>query len=440
MEQQLCTMCSNVSIVLCKTCKSAAYCSTECLKADMPIHQILCGELQPPPNDAAARRGIFFPVDGKAPRFVWVTTKWREPEDGDPGWEDFELKPYIGEPDFHDKIRIWGNYIRSRPRHDQIMVFMRDTCLIDGSKPNSSIAALITDSKGFYSWRGGMLAMKLPTLKIDPGRYTHMNMVDFRDVVDLFRSYGSDVNMSDEGCNQQHKGPVSPLDETLKRESNPTQKNLNKPATQASSSSVAETLNNLSLEDEKEVLGVRINCCGDRKSGRAQFEPIKVLITDPVWTEPIPGISKLVGLPIRVRRIPSEVGAANKSKRRKKPTFDEANQAATFLHMNVNPNAKDWGWASPFEWQMPTGSVVVVHANKKDLLPQHVEALCHLCQYVMQPVFEDSIGAGLHPENPIPKRDVLRRLTPREFELFYSGFTSWKRDNDPKYREVNLPS
>jgi len=66
---------------------------------------------------------------------------------------------------------------------------MRDTCFIGGSKPNSSIAALTRGYKVFHSWRGGMLAMKLPTLQIDHGQYIHMDMVDFRDVVDLFRSY-----------------------------------------------------------------------------------------------------------------------------------------------------------------------------------------------------------------------------------------------------------
>ena len=92
------------------------------------------------------------------------------------------------------------------------------------------------------------------------------------------------------------------------------------------------------------------------------------------------------------------------------------------------------------EWQQPAGSVVVVHAERKEVLPQHVEALCYLCQYVMQPLFEDSMGAGMDPANPIPKGDVLRRLTPREFQLFYLGFSNWKRDNDPNYKTVQLPS
>ena len=59
--------------------------------------------------------------------------------------------------------------------------------------------------------------------------------------------------------------------------------------------------------------------------------------------------------------------------------FNEQNQAAMFLHMTTNTKAKDWGWASPMEWQQPDGSVVNVHAERKEVLPQHVEALFYLC-------------------------------------------------------------
>lgn len=68
--------------------------------------------------------------------------------------------------------------------------------------------------------------------------------------------------------------------------------------------------------------------------------------------------------------------------------FNEQNQAAMFLHMNTNTKAKDWGWASPMEWQQPVGSVVIVHAVRKEVLPQHVEALFYLCQYVIQHLFD----------------------------------------------------
>ena len=252
--QKICTMCSNVTTILCRTCKCTAYCSPACLKADLPVHQILCGELQKfmAPPSASARRGIFFPVDQKAPQFVWATTQWRPPEDGDPGYEKLNLKPYLGDQ-ISDKIRIYGNYIRSRPRHDQIMVFMRDTCCVDGSKVNSSITAL-TEGNAFHSWRGGMLAMKVPSLGIDPGRYVNMDMVDFRDVVDLFRSYRSGIQMSDASCNRHHKGPASPLDDMLKTRFKQAGKSNSKKTassgTASSSSSFGKVGVNINIEQD----------------------------------------------------------------------------------------------------------------------------------------------------------------------------------------------
>ena len=74
--QKLCTMCSNVTTILCGTCKCTAYYSAACLKADLPIHQIFCGELQKfmGSPSSLARRGIYFPVDQKTPQFIWATT------------------------------------------------------------------------------------------------------------------------------------------------------------------------------------------------------------------------------------------------------------------------------------------------------------------------------------------------------------------------------
>lgn len=113
--------------------------------------------------------------------------------------------------------------------------------------------------------------------------------------------------------------------------------------------------------------------------------------------------------------------------------FNEQNQATTFLHMNANPEAKVgvgrllWNgnnWLGV--WLLCTMRRRKFYCNMWTM-----EALCYLCMYVMQPLFEDSMGTGMDPANPIPKGDVLRRLTPWEFQLFYLGFNNWKEDNNP---------
>jgi hypothetical protein len=227
MASQQCSMCSNPSTVRCKACRCSAYCSTECQKTDWPTHKLLCKhlpEFATPPN-ASARRGILFPIDAATPRFVWVDNEWippRDPDDeGDRGFEKIKhMRAYIGDS-YSDSVGVWGNVIHSRERQDQLHILMKETALIDGSMPNSSIARVLRASGApttFYSWCGGMLAMKLPTLGIDPGRYVHMDTVDFRDVVDTFRSYGSSVRIGEMERNVKHKGPVSPYDEVLDNE------------------------------------------------------------------------------------------------------------------------------------------------------------------------------------------------------------------------------
>ena len=114
--QTLCTMCSNVTTILCGTCKCTTNFSAACLKADLLIHQILNGELQK--FMAPPRHGIYFPIDQKTPQFVWATTRWSPREDGDPGYVKLNLKPYHRDK-ISNMIRVYGNYIRSRPWHDR---------------------------------------------------------------------------------------------------------------------------------------------------------------------------------------------------------------------------------------------------------------------------------------------------------------------------------
>lgn len=65
--------------------------------------------------------------------------------------------------------------------------------------------------------------------------------------------------------------------------------------------------------------------------------------------------------------------------------------------------------------------------DKKPLHPFHVEALDYYCRYVLQPLFEDSMGSGMHPEHPIAREEVLYRISPKSFELFYLGYQNFKR-------------
>lgn len=394
-SEQQCTMCGSKTSQRCKGCNCSAYCSKDCQKADWPVHKILCAEFQKfskPPEGGTFKRGILFPDDSKTPRFVWVPTKWIVDEDDGIGFENPEFKKFGVSA---CSSWITGNNLRSRHLQNKLHVHYRDTFLIDGSKLNQSIVAVTRGTAG-HEWGGPLLAMKLPGLSIDPRHYIDINTVDFRDVVDFFCSYPNH-NLSDMSLVKKPAANVRPTEQ---------------------------------------FSGVRINCRSDQDIGaRPKFEPIKLPINHPVFRAPVSSISKRIELPIRISRcLPGETSLKNTNREE----YNASNQAATFLQLVADPNSSQWGWA-PFEWQSPAGSVIVVREDRKPILPQHIEALCHFCQYVLQPLFEDSMGSGMHPESPMKKSEVLQMMTRRRFENFYIGYENWKRDNDPNYIVCTFP-
>ncbi|KAI5847021.1 hypothetical protein DFP73DRAFT_543806 [Morchella snyderi] len=388
-------MCDSKTSQRCKSCSCSAYCSKDCQKADWPVHKILCAEFQKfstPPEGGTFGRGILFPDDSKAPRFVWVPTKWTVGVDDGIGFEKPEFEKFGVST---RSSLITGNNLRSRNLQNKLHVHYRDTFLIDESKLNQSIV-VVTGGTAGHKWGGPLLAMKLPGLSIDPRRYRDIDTVDFRDVVDFICSY-PDHNLSDMSLVKKPTANVRP---------------------------------------HRQYTGVRINCRSDQDiGGRPKFEPIKLPIDHPVFQAPVSSISKCIELPIRiVRCTPGETSRKSTSRE----GYNATNQAATFLHLVADSNSSQWGWA-PMEWQCPAGSVIVVHGDAKPILPQHIEALCHFCQYVLQPLFEDSLGGGMHPESPMKKSEVLQVITRRRFEIFYIGYENWKRDNDPNYTVCTFP-
>jgi len=91
------------------------------------------------------------------------------------------------------------------PGEGRVQLFIRDAAVVDGSLPNRTVAEL-TKGVAFHPWSGSMLAMKVATLKIESGKYLHMDTVDFRDLVDLLRSYNSSINISNVRSIENTKG------------------------------------------------------------------------------------------------------------------------------------------------------------------------------------------------------------------------------------------
>lgn len=379
----LCFACDKQGARRCAKCKSARYCSPSCQKEDWPTHKLVCASFA---THAATDRPteehfrvLLFPVDGK-PEITWLASKWHigDQEDGsDYNYQSFDTKSIPG-LDALTMAPIQRNPRLKRNLLNTIYICHRDTFLIDGSKPNRSVARVTSTQPGqYHDWRGPIFAHGMIGLGIDQERCRDLDMDDCRHVFDYFLSYNY----------------------------------------------IPETVT-------QTIKGVRINCLGDQKMcNRPAFESVEVLCTDPIFnTHDTSGIANRIGLPILTHRLPpNPIWADDHSS-----PFN--NQDATFLHKCCDPNATlssdfgtiGWGFA-PMQWQNDVGSVLVVRQDMKPLHPLHVEALCRYCRYDIAPLFAHSIGE-YEPEEPMKKEAVLAMICRPTFVI------SWYKLLDEKMK------
>lgn len=380
-----CTMCRSTASRYCPTCKATGYCSKTCEKTDEPVHKLLC---RAPGNktyrnyyghlpDRGNCTAVLFPEKEKTP--YWVSFKSSNSPDD---WEYEDDFPHPATQILKNKglqLTITGNALRSRSRTDnKLEVYYITKHCGDTSGLNLSILAC-TNERPAQSWFGPVLAVKVafpatPQNRMTLPQYLNMDMVDFRDVIDLLCTHPA-TNISD--------------------------------------------MSNLpfAASPKAEVSAVRINCPGDLALGRPPFELLQIRADDAACHAPVTAISRLIGFPLRVSRCPHPFtpGYEGTWKNVDKP-------AATYLQMGVNP-ASDWGFVG-LDWVDSAGSVVVVRDGGEQLNPQHVEALCHWCLFVIRPLFQDSIGMGIEPEDPMEKDRVLGKLVKQEWLCFYRGSMS----------------
>lgn len=284
---------------------------------------------------------------------------------------------------------ITGNGLRTRTRSgNQIELYYLEKPLTDVTGPNRSIANA-TGGRTAQCWRGPAIAVKVVTPVTSPPQYLSMNLLDLRDVLDQLCAFPA-VNISDMANPPWAAAP------------------------------------------KVEVTAVRINSPGDQSLGRPKFEMVNIRGDDRACSAPITAISQLVQLPLRVSRCCTpydrqyEVGPRTLN-----------NPDATFLNMGVDP-AGSWGFVG-LDWIDPAGTVIVVRADGAPLSPQHLEAMCHWCLFVLKPLFDDSRAMGLHPEKPMDKDLVLARITKSEFERFYVGFDEWQGSVNDSWTKAQWP-
>jgi hypothetical protein len=381
-----CAICDSSKAKSCGSCHSAAYCSTECQQTDWPLHKLVCKAFKslPPRPDTSYKLAMLFPVDSKVPELIWINCKLRVDEDDGIPWEEAKIRKLLGDDNpFAEHKPVTRNVYRGFNLDHTIDISGRDTFLMDGSKRNQCVAEMTRGAMA-HDWRGPIVMMRQPGTATDPRFYSDIILADLRTAVDYFLAYNSGRVV----------GSMFVRSTGLK------------------------------------VQGVRINCRGDQDvSGVEKYTAVDVPFDHPVFVHPKqPEISRLLGLPVLLRKYPPH-------RSWKEEPRQHVTQAVTFLNMDADPKSQSWGWA-PMEWKTEVGSVILVRADGKAITPKHVDALCHYCQFKLQPVFEDSLGAGFVERT---REDVLGFMTRKKFEAFFMEYKGEKMQGDPSWAIERSP-
>ena len=366
LESHFCSNCSEAASQRCPVCKITYYCSRLCQSLEWKhFHKPLCQSYQDfqqrPLQDH--KRALFFPVDSRDPRWIWVLVVWRPAEDREPGWEEAKLGDLLGADEkFPEHRYIQHNPKRQRDLANTITVSCRGNFIHDDSPFNLSIAKTTNGSMG-HRWKGPAVCLLKKGIDLIHAHYGDLGLSDMRDVVDYFDEYHQD---------------------------------------------------NIKLRPAKgadEIPGVHVSCEGDRKTfGYEQFTTVAVSLR---YYNPgeISGVSRRVGFPLLVGPLQPDILWQHNHE------TAYVNKLASWLFVNDDPasdNCMGWGWIPP-KWADDLGSVLVTRLDRGLLTPLDVEVMCHFCRFHLQPLFENSLGAGVRD---MTKEEVLAEITPEKYALF----------------------
>lgn len=190
-----CTLCEKPGAHACARCKSSHYCSKECQLDDWPVHKLLCAafssfDMSSRPS-ATHFRGIAFPQDEPKPQITWLDCRWEEDDDIGVKWQHPDLNHFLGPGSSNRSSLVRTDAILQRLLKDTIDICYRDTFLVDGSKPNRSVGAVLATLPGrTHDWRGPFMAVGKKGQDLDPLECRDLDMNDFRYIADFLISYG----------------------------------------------------------------------------------------------------------------------------------------------------------------------------------------------------------------------------------------------------------
>ncbi|KAL6718568.1 hypothetical protein ACLMJK_004660 [Lecanora helva] len=215
--------------------------------------------------------------------------------------------------------------------------------------------------------------------------------------------------------------------------------------------------------DETLVKGIRISCDGEMSLlGKKPYYPVEFSKKDPVFrdwqlvgdgldgvehipSDPVSHISTLVGLPVRIRRIPSTLAWESHFS-----SCAYHNVPATILLVDLESRYRPV--PPDCLWQDYLGSVLVTSVRGEEISSQQVEALVvYTYIHIIRPLveverkqkpFRKIYYPALDPSFVARKKivdEVLPSITPQAFQKFLCWFTMMKEKDEPRWALASNP-
>lgn len=375
-----CAICKSATKLVCRTCKSATYCSTQCQAKDEALHNLLCRELvvfmaaNPRPvetSDTQHKLGLLFPGTKPWPKLIWVKTMTNRDVDDD------EAMPY-------DVSR----YFKGRPSVNY-----------DGNDDDFGSDQTIDILTPGYYWSDGRLNECLLNLM----RGCDAPSIGVKNAIVLSR-----LNPSEDVERYQ--------DITL----NDLRGALNYFCQRAQTVETKDPNPYIILEGPQWFRAVKISCVADEVH-HEKFRRVTVSMTyRHEYGEEVDVccISDQLGIPLIVRR--EKFYTSNSDDKM-------YNQGALYLLHGADPS-KNECWNSPqlqllhasIDSQTHPGTVVVMRKDGRDLTEKHVEALVAYIQDVLTVVMRDDDNENFDED---AKRAIVKKyMGPESFLKYFEEY------------------
>ena len=172
---------------------------------------------------------------------------------------------------------------------------------------------------------------------------------------------------------------------------------------QPSSTATAATSSDPQPSSSSEtVKAVIVRCIGDNGPS---WSATTIPSDHPVFNNTVPPVPALLDFPIAIHRLGTPSNGAY-------DCLD--NQAITYL--NIEPES---GFAPP-QWQSGIGSVIVARKDKRDLSPEHYEAIWMYCDYILE-----YFGDGSAPKHLYNRQAFERWFAGYKRDSAYNGRSEW---------------